>query len=774
MKTHLWLTLLFLCFLTVNGWAQTGPAGDEEPLPAEEAFIGVIKSLDADHIQLIWTIADGYYMYREKFKFSSQTQDVTLGEPAFPHGKIKQDEFFGKIETYRHRVEITIPITRQDGVGELAVATVSQGCADIGVCYQPIKNTLKVALPTAAGQKPALKKLADLGKQLGLTEQEKPFLEANQAFMFTAEVVDANTIKARWDIADGYYLYKSKFKFHADPDINVEQVTLPTGDKKHDDYFGDMEVYHHQVEALLRLDKGAPQVAKVLLNVAYQGCAEAGYCYPPLKSSSQLNLADAGAVGMPLGAGSQGASPTGSGSFLDVFYNAYYFISDTEQLRTVLSGRNYLLVVPLFFSLGLLLAFTPCVFPMVPILSSIIAGEGSDVTTRRAFTMSLVYVLAMAVTYTSLGVIAGMAGQALDAMFQNPWILSVFAAIFVALSLSMFGYYDLQMPSSWQSRLAEISNKQQGGKLVGVAIMGFLSALIVGPCVAAPLAAIIILIADQQDPIYGATVLFSMTLGMGAPLLLIGTAAGKYLPRAGGWMGTVKGVFGLMLLGLSVYFLSRFIMPPLINYLWIVWIIGSVIYLTEIIKLKPDARLGQKLNKYGWTAGCAVLAYVLVIGVQSFPAGVDSARTTSPSARQDKQSASGVYRREDSVAGMPVIKVKGLKHTQAVIKEANAQGKGVFVDVFADWCIYCKRMDSTTFADQMVQQKLSDFVILKIDITDDDDINRELRKHYRLITPPPVYIFFDKQGKEIEGTRMYGFKNVEQFMRKLKLAGEKA
>ncbi|RMD70192.1 MAG: protein-disulfide reductase DsbD, partial [Gammaproteobacteria bacterium] len=396
---------------------------------------------------------------------------------------------------------------------------------------------------------------ASLEQQLGLGEPH--FLEPDQAFVFSAEVKGPDVIVARWDIAEGYYLYKKRLRFELKEGkgVRIARVDLPPGEVKEDEFLGRTEVYHKALEARIHLARETQDALPITLEVTYQGCAEAGLCYPPQKKAVSLVL--------PAGAALEEAPP----------------VAEQDRIARYLRSGSTWLILTSFFIFGLLLAFTPCVFPMIPILSSIIVGQGKDITTGRAFILSLVYVLAMAVTYTLAGVIAGYFGQNLQAAFQNPWVIGAFSLIFVLLALSMFGFYELQLPSSLQSRLSEISGRQKGGTLIGVAIMGFLSALIVGPCVAPPLAGALIYIGQTGDAVLGGMALFALSLGMGAPLLIVGTSAGKLLPKAGPWMDAVKAVFGVLLLAVAIWLLERILPAPLTMLAWATLFITSAVYM---------------------------------------------------------------------------------------------------------------------------------------------------------------------------------------------------
>lgn len=381
-----------------------------------------------------------------------------------------------------------------------------------------------------------------------------------------------------------------------------------------------------------------------------------------------------------------------------------------------------------FFSAGLLLAFTPCVFPMIPILMGIIVGQGETQTVRKSFGLSLVYVLAMAATYTIVGILVGLSGENIQAWFQDPWIIGVFVAIFVALSFSMFGFYELQMPSSIQSRLTQISNSQRGGTLFGVAIMGFLSALIVGPCVTAPLVGALIVIAETGDAVLGGMALFALSMGMGAPLLAIGASAGKLLPKAGAWMDAVKAVFGVLLLGLGIWLLERVAPTAATMFLWASLLIVSAIYMGAI-----DSVTGASGWRKLWKGlGLVMLAYgiILLIGLAT-----GNRNIYQPLQGLSLSGSSPAGETAQQVSHLAFKQIKGVEGLQAELDKARAEGKPVMLDFYADWCVSCKEMELLTFSDAAVKQALNGVVLLQADVTPNDDKDRALYKHFGIIGP---------------------------------------
>jgi thiol:disulfide interchange protein DsbD len=737
MKKYLSATLLLLAF----AWHPV--QAEEELLEPDKAFPFEV-TVKNDVIQAEWNIPKGYYLYRSKIQLSTTTPGITLGEIQLPAGKIKQDEFFGEIEIYQHPVTAQVPIVRENPeVTEFELKAVYQGCADIGVCYPPITKQVQLTLPAKSGG--AVAALGALSESLGFGGgNEDEVLEPDQAFQFNMNVADANTVIAYWQIAPDHYMYRGKISFDlADGQtVQLGQAELPTGEKKHDEFFGDIEVYHDQVEARIPLIRTSLEPTTIHLTATYQGCAEkTGICYPPIKKTLSLALPAA-------------TSLTATETVSPAIPTQPEVISEQDQIAASLASGNTLLIILTFFGFGLLLAFTPCVFPMIPILSSIIVGQGESITTRKAFFMSLTYVLAMALTYTVAGVIAGWFGENLQAAFQNPWVLGSFAAIFVALSLSMFGFYELQMPSALQSRLTEISNRQQGGTLVGVAIMGFLSALIVGPCVAAPLAGALIYIGQTGDAVLGGAALFALSLGMGAPLIAIGTSAGKLLPRAGGWMDAIKAVFGVLLLAVAIWMLERVIPPAVIMLLWAILLIVSAVYIKALDSLSADSSGWQKLWK-----GIGVV--LLVLGtLQLIGAAAGGRDYMQPLKGLQLGVGGGGVSSEQHLA---FKRIKSVDDLQGELAKASSQGKLVMLDFYADWCVYCKDYEKYVFTDPRVQQALSNVVLLQADVTANDEQDKALLKHVN-VTAPPAILFFDTHSTEMRGYRLVGSMDADEFL----------
>ncbi|HNE16576.1 MAG TPA: protein-disulfide reductase DsbD [Rhodocyclaceae bacterium] len=576
-------------------------------------------------------------------------------------------------------------------------------------------------------------------------------LPAEQAFHLDARALDDRTVEIRFQVAEGYYLYKHKFKFEADG-ITFGEAQLPPGKRKQDDIYGEVETYRGELVFPLPLSAGQPPFK---LTVTSQGCADLGICYPPTPQTVSIDPAGQRKVGgflaRALGQAPAAEAPlTAPASTTAVPADAH---DESGRIARLLAGGGTLATLASFFGFGLLLAFTPCVFPMIPILSGIIVGHGHAISRGRAFTLSLLYVLGMALTYTAAGVAAGLSGTLLSAALQNPWVLGGFALVFVALSLSMFGFYELQLPTALQSRLSDRANHQPGGSPAGVILMGALSALIVGPCVAAPLAGALLYIARSGDALLGGAALFTMALGMGAPLLLVGVAARSALPRPGPWMEGVKRAFGVMLLGVAVWLVSP-VLPAVVPMLaWAGLLIMSAIYLHALDPLPPHAAGWQRFWK-----GIGVVA--LLTGAALFIGALAGSRDPlQPLAILRAQAAA-------PAEGPHFRRIASGAELDEILKTAD---RPVMLDFYADWCVSCKEMERFTFADPAVARRLAGVLLLQADVTANSEDDKALLKRFDLFGPPGI-LFFDAHGAERRAQRVIGFQAADAFLRTLDAA----
>ena len=749
MRTARSIFLRFAAPLTLLLAGSAAAIDVSDLLPVEEAFDLSVSAAGEETLQARWAIAEGYYLYKGRISFESRTPGIELGEPVKPKGKEKEDEFFGLVETYRGRVNIDVPLIRNDpSLRTLELAVKSQGCADLGVCYPPHRQIVTVNLPASAAAEPAPPGALTLGGGLdNLLGSEA--LPVDEAFRYETIALSATELLARWTIADGYYLYRDKidFRIGSNQPASLAGFETPPGVPMTDEHFGDVEVYYGEVEVPIRIERHAEEAAGLQLTGLYQGCKEAGICYPPQERLITVALP---AV--------EGATEVTAPKRAEPPLAASQELPEQDRLARALD-EDSLWTLVLFFGFGLLLAFTPCVFPMLPILSGIIAGQGDDITTGKAFVLSLVYVLAMALTYTVAGVIAGYWGYNLQAAFQNAWVLGAFAVIFVLLSLAMFGFYELQLPVSWQTRLNEISNRQGGGTLLGVAIMGFLSALIVGPCVAPPLAAALIYIGQTGDPALGGAALFSLSLGMGAPLVVVGTSAGKFLPRAGAWMDAVKAVFGVALLALAIWILERITPPALIMLAWGVLAIASGVYLGALERVPADASGWRRL----WKALGLVL---IVLGSLELIGAAAGGRDWLQPLKGVGFSGSG-----GPAANVGAVEFRKIKSLDDLRAELTAVDQPGMLDFYADWCVDCKRMDKYTFPEPPVVAAMAGGIAMKADVTANDAVDQALMREFNIIGPPAI-LFFDAQGREMPRFRVIGYQRPEEFAAHVRRAYE--
>lgn len=634
---HPLLTWFAAClFLLVAVFGAGHARADDEFLDPELAFKFSARMQDPSTIAVTYVIADGYYMYHERFKF--EAVGAKLGAPVYPKGKVKFDDTFQKnVETFRKTLTITIPV---EAAGAFTLKATGQGCSDKGLCYAPQDATAQL-VGGGGGQ----------------------------------------------SLAPGGL--PSKFALPAAPAVDTAAVNGP------------------QAQA------------------------------SPGVSVMSIPQADITSTPDPVAAAPVAAAAAPQQN-------------EMGKIESALKGGKLLVIVPLFMLLGLGLAFTPCVLPMVPILSSIIVGDGAKVSRSRGLLLSLTYALGMAIVYTALGVAAGLAGEGLAAKLQNPWVLGFFALLMAGLSLSMFGFYELQVPAFLQGKLTSVSNQQSSGRLAGVFVMGAISALIVGPCVAAPLAGALLYISQTRDVVIGGSALFAMAVGMSVPLILVGVSAGTLLPRAGAWMDAVKRFFGVLLLGVAWWLVSP-VLPGAVQMLgWTVLFVGYGMYLL----------VGKSGAKNAWVAKAfglvfAVLGVLQLVGVAS--GGRDP---LAPLAHLGG----------GQVHAQAFTRVKTVAQLDAALAQLN--GKPALLDFYADWCVSCIEMEKLTFVDPAVREKMGQAVLLQVDVTANDADDKAMLKRFQLFGPPGI-IMFNPQGQEIAQSRVIGFQNASTFLTSLrKLDGQ--
>ncbi|MGZ4957357.1 MAG: protein-disulfide reductase DsbD, partial [Methylobacter sp.] len=511
--------------------------------------------------------------------------------------------------------------------------------------------------------------------------------------------------------------------------VKLGTYNIPRGTPKQDEAFGQVEIFHNELDFDLPLIRSSQAAQSITLQAKYQGCADRGVCYPPMSKKTDLALPIA----------QQPATQQ---------------LSEQDQIVQSLHKDSLPITLLSFFGFGLLLSLTPCIFPMIPILSGIIVGHGNRITTSRAFLLSLSYVLASALTYTVFGILAALFGSNLQTAFQQPWIIGLFSAVFVALSLSMFGFYHLELPKSLQVKLHNSSEIHRDGSLLGAAIMGALSSLIVGPCVAAPLAGALIYIGQTGDAILGGSALFALGLGMGVPLLLLGASAGKLLPKAGNWLNSTKAVFGVIMLAVAVWMLSRILPGNVIMMLWAMLLIFPAIYLSAVDPLPENSSGWRKLWK---GLGLMMLAYGLLLLI-GFSLG--NSNPLKP------LQGLGVSTAQAAEPGIVFERVASLAALETRIKQAASNHQPVMLDFYADWCISCKEMEAYTFADPSVKQALNGYVLLQVDVTNNSDDDKALLTKFSLIGPPAI-LFFDVDHQEKTSNRVIGYQDAETFIKSL-------
>ena len=734
------LQIIFLCLLLIG--QSTIALADDELLPPEQAFKISAKAITSAQLEISWDIAEGYYLYSNKMQFKSKTEQIRTVTPIFPEGETKHDENFGDVVIYRNNLRIPVSLEAENKASSIQLLVQYQGCADKGICYPPQKKIFDITLPVATPVTSAnpLEQLINGLSDLKPDSSEDALLPPEQAFQFFATVKDAGTLHVNWEIAKGYYLYREKIELElTNPAGNqLGNYSIPRGTPKQDEAFGQVETFYNELGFDLPIIRTNSSAQTITLQAKYQGCADRGVCYPPM--TKQINL-ELPAI--------QESTPNAGTQPMPA-------LSEQDQIVQSLQHDSLAMTLLSFFGFGLLLSMTPCIFPMIPILSGIIVGHGNRITTARAFLLSLSYVVASALTYTVFGILAALFGNNLQTTFQQPWIIGLFSAIFVLLSLSMFGFYELELPNSLKTRLHNSSIKHRDGSLWGAAIMGALSSLIVGPCVAAPLAGALIFIGQTGNAVLGGSALFAMGLGMGVPLLLLGASAGKLLPKAGTWLYSTKAVFGVIMLAVAVWMLSRILPPAIIILLWAMLLILPAIYLNAIDPLPENSSGWRKLWK---GVGLMMLAYGLLLLIGFSMGNNNPLKPLQGFSLNNAQAA-------EKGRGIVFERVASLSALEARIQQASANHQPVMLDFYADWCISCKEMEAYTLTDPKVKQALTGFVLLQADVTKNSDDDKALLAKFNLIGPPAI-LFFGADSQENPAHRVIGYQDVETFIKTL-------
>lgn len=572
-----------------------------------------------------------------------------------------------------------------------------------------------------------------------LFSNDDEFLKVDQAFELNFDQQN-NLLHISFDIHEGYYLYRHQFKFTG-KDVSFTSVNLPQGIDHEDEFFGVQQIFTEQLTFTINIEQAGENAS---IAVRYQGCAEKGLCYPPTKKTilidkvlAQSSTTDASAV---LSAIENTEHQATSGQQVQTQ------VSEQHQLADMLKQDSLLLTLVAFFAGGLLLSLTPCVFPMYPILTGIIVGAGKQLTTKKAFTLSFFYVQGMAITYTILGVVVALAGAQFQAMFQHPAVLIALSVLFIFLALSMFGVFNLALPASWQNKLNNLSNKQQGGSIVGVITMGVISGLVASPCTTAPLTGALLYISQTGNVVLGASALYALSLGMGLPLLILGSSGGKLLPKAGAWMNIIKNIFGILLLAVPIFLLERFIPEIASQALWALLILGAASY----FYVANQNAVEGKVKGFGFGVRSLLIFLMMFVGANM---AYQVIMPSNPVAVN--------HNAETNIQHF--VQVSTLAELKTAIAKANSENKTVMVDLYADWCVACKEFEQYTFPKENVQQALAGSVLLQIDLTDTGaDKNIELMEHFDVFGLPSI-LFFDLQGNELSQQRITGFMGADEF-----------
>ncbi len=735
LKHKYWLAGLLACLSlpsTVFG-AQGNPPHPDEAMKVSYQVLG------NEAVKVDFKMIEDVYLYRHALGFQGQQLTVDQNALVIPQGKQKDDPNFGLVETYYDALSVTVPISQVGAKPQLTVKY--QGCVEDFICYPPQKKTFDLSGQLVAINKTATDPtgsgllLGGANSSSGFFGGDQQLLPVDQAFQFETIALDAERLMARFTMAPNIYLYKDQIVFSTFTDgVVLGEPVFPQAQLKDDPEFGLVDVFYDVAEIEIPVSRSQLGITKIDIEAAFQGCEDGKVCYPPTAQMVSVDIPETDVI---VAATSTPATKAKS---------AEQLLSEQGQITKGIGDDPLWWTLLKFFGFGLLLSLTPCVFPMIPILSGLIVGQKNP-STAKAFSLSLIYVLAMALTYTVVGVVAGLAGTNLQALFQTPWVIISFSVVFVLLALSMFGFYDLQLPASWQNKLSNISNKQRGGSWLGVAVMGLLSALIVGPCVAPPLAAAVIYISSADGgPVVGGLALFAMSMGMGVPLIAIGTSAGKWMPNSGGWMNVVKSFFGVLLLGMAIWFLSRILPENTILLMWGLLLIATAVMWHQ--HAKSNGLSGWVMSMFD-----AIKVMLLVIGVAQL-IGAMAGKTDPLRPLQGLLSGAAAVPEQK----VQFTKIKSLADLNQQIERSQLP---VFLDFYADWCIECKRMEKTTFKDADIVALSEQMTVLKADVTANDAVDAELMKHFGIVGPP-ASLFFAADGQPLVQHNFFGYKSAAE------------
>ncbi len=740
---HFCLALLLLPLL--SGVISAQGLDDSELLPEHEAFQFELMPIGPAAIQATWTIAENYYMYRDKLKFAIDDSGYSLKVQQYPQGITKDDPLFGTTEVYENKFSVLIDVTGNEG--EFALISEGQGCNEpIGVCYAPITHNTRLIktdqiiqlaanettneITTSSSTKQAESGDVNLLRNLLANSFSQPeFLKVDDAFKIEDLSIDAQTISGNFVIEPGYYLYREKIGVMlGDRPLSL---SIPQAPEKYEDpTFGSTDVYRTDFFFSANRPIGSPS-GEVLVTLTYQGCAEGAICYPPVTREFNL-IAPAIASNVDIQASKEDST-------------------ENHSLIAILSGA---------FIAGILLTFTPCVLPMIPILSSVIAGQGEKITRLRAGSLSLSYVLGTMVTYTAMGILAGATGDQLQAYFQNIWAIGTLSGLLVLMALSMFGLYELQLPSSLQLRIQNKSSSLTGS-IPLVFLLGLVSALIIGACVSPVLISVLGIAVASGDPVLGAQTMAVLALGMGIPLIAIGLGAGYLLPKAGAWMESVKSLFGILLIAVAIYLLQTLPQIPIL----LIW--GAYLIIVGYALMQMHSETGTAGYQFKIVLkglGVVLLVWGICALIGGFMGQRDLLRPIPENlfmGGSDATSEGTDVHLFDRIANESDL--------EQYLIQATSSGRGVILDYYADWCVDCLRMEESTFKDSLVVAEVENrFVALQVDVTDPNDANANALKKRFNVFGPPAMIFLDQQGMVLSDFNFYGYKDPQAFLEHLK------
>ncbi len=708
-------------------------ANEEELLPPEKAFELTTTLTENDQIKLNWKIAEGYYLYREKLKLEINGQKIDYTELDLPQGIPIEDPLFGQVNIYKNSLVFNAQNINPLSNTQLTVS--SQGCYEpLGICYPPQTQTFNlIAQANAASTtSPAKTGIFSQGDVFAVNTEEE-FLPVDEAFEFVVTKTDTNRIVANFEAAQGYYLYKPHIKFSSkNPEIIISEAQYPIGVVKDDPHFGEIEVYYGNATIPINLVRRS-KTNDLVLTAEYQGCAEDGICYQPQTRNIELTLAD---------------------------YNGP-FADDTPATSKAESDKSLLWYLLAAFGGGLLLTFTPCVLPMIPILSGIIMTERDKGGLQHSGLLSLIYVLGTATSYSLIGAVAGASGEQLQAYFQTPLAIGFLSGLLIVMALSMFGLFKLQVPAFMQTGLSGHSQKLAGGGVISIFAMGMISALIVGACVSPLLISTLSIAIAKGSALLGAALMFCMAMGMGVVLIFFGFEFGHLMPKAGSWMEDINKIIGFLLLAVAIYLLS-FIPAVPVLFLWSLLLIAAAVFMFS-------KSFGKSLNMFAKTV--AVLS--LVWGVLAFIGGLNGYRDImNPLPLKqlitDDQTDSQYDKTLFTI-------VSSNAEIDALFSKAKAENKLVMLDYYAEWCLDCLRMDGTTFKDSQIISMLDEnFIPVKVDITNaSSESVKAVKKRFNVFGPPAT-LFFNSSSTEFSDHKFYGYRDSDEFMKILKEVIERA